>query len=144
MNNKKQIGKGNYLCQASNAQNVCMELTGYGVKQASTGDSTTQTLRGDDSKQASTGLKGKLIGLGENVSQVSVGSYSHHVLQGTGGVLAAIGSNSTFRATEGTIFCLVHYVDNRPVKVVSGVVGENGILANETYTLDKEANLIIV
>jgi len=118
---------------ASSGDNAKNASSGNNAKNASSGDGATNASSGDGAKNASSGNYATNASSGNNATNASSGNRSQIEMKGLNNVGSSVGMNSKIKGVNGNLICLVHYIDNNPVKWVTGIVGENGLLEDTWY-----------
>ncbi len=94
-------------------------------KEVSSGNYSKLAASGDDSKLAASGYGSKLAASG-----------------GGSNVIVSAERNIMVKGSKGTLICLTHYVDNKPVKFVTGQIGKNKLKADTWYELDSNGKFV--
>ena len=103
---------------------------------ASSGAYTWNASSGAYTRNASSGSCTQNASSGDDTRNASSGDGTSTEINGRNSVTADIGLGSRVKGVEGTLVCLCHYVDNAPVKLVTGKIGEEGLKPNVWYALN--------
>jgi hypothetical protein len=116
--------------------------TGNYAHAASTGDRAHAASTGDRAHAASTGYGAHAASTGYRAHAASTGNYAHAASTGDGGCAFA-GFNGEAKAGKNGAIAICFYCNKeKRSKIVSGNIGENGLIANTFYKLNENGNFV--
>ena len=97
----------------------------------------------DDSKLAASGNCSKLAASGDDSKLAASGYNSQLAASGKRGVIVSAERDCYVKGATGTLVCLCLYdKDNKPVKLVTGKIGENDLKPDVWYALDSSGAFV--
>jgi len=102
----------------------------------------------DFSKLASSVIGSRLAAEGKYSSLVAAGDCSKLAAAGENSIAISCGKGSSVKGVEGTLIALTHYKYDEegdkfiPRKIVTGRIGEEGLLPDTWYTLNEKGEFV--
>ncbi|EBX2119651.1 hypothetical protein DRE15_23725 [Salmonella enterica subsp. enterica serovar Idikan] len=123
----------------------CSAATNTGNRSAATntGDWSAATNTGDWSAATNTGYRSAATNTGNCSAATNTGNWSAAEVSGSQSVAAAFGIEGKARASEGGAIVLCYRdEDGELIHIRASKVGENGIMPNTWYQLDKDGEFV--
>ncbi|EJI1493366.1 hypothetical protein NDG33_000016 [Salmonella enterica] len=117
--------------------------TGYQSAATNTGDWSAATNTGDWSAATNTGDRSAATNTGNRSAATNTGDCSAAEVSGSQSVAASLGIEGKARASEGGAIVLCYRdEDGELIHIRASKVGENGIMPNTWYQLDKDGEFV--
>ncbi|ENI8716926.1 hypothetical protein ABZ057_002407 [Salmonella enterica] len=117
--------------------------TGYQSAATNTGDRSAATNTGDWSAATNTGDRSAATNTGYQSAATNTGDRSAAEVSGSQSVAASLGIEGKARASEGGAIVLCYRdEDGELIHIRASKVGENGIMPNTWYQLDKDGEFV--
>ncbi|ECN2036641.1 hypothetical protein GOG02_003521 [Salmonella enterica] len=117
--------------------------TGYQSAATNTGDWSAATNTGDWSAATNTGNRSAATNTGYQSAATNTGDCSAAEVSGSQSVAASLGIEGKARASEGGAIVLCYRdEDGELIHIRASKVGENGIMPNTWYQLDKDGEFV--
>ncbi|EBL7538261.1 hypothetical protein CD961_04105 [Salmonella enterica] len=117
--------------------------TGYQSAATNTGDWSAATNTGDWSAATNTGNRSAATNTGYQSAATNTGDWSAAEVSGSQSVAASLGIEGKARASEGGAIVLCYRdEDGELIHIRASKVGENGIMPNTWYQLDKDGEFV--
>ncbi|EHA5586021.1 hypothetical protein V3J41_004814 [Salmonella enterica] len=117
--------------------------TGYQSAATNTGDWSAATNTGDWSAATNTGYRSAATNTGNRSAATNTGDWSAAEVSGSQSVAASLGIEGKARASEGGAIVLCYRdEDGELIHIRASKVGENGIMPNTWYQLDKDGEFV--
>ncbi|ODL69740.1 hypothetical protein BFG46_23475 [Salmonella enterica] len=117
--------------------------TGYQSAATNTGDWSAATNTGDRSAATNTGDWSAATNTGDRSAATNTGYQSAAEVSGSQSVAASLGIEGKARASEGGAIVLCYRdEDGELIHIRASKVGENGIMPNTWYQLDKDGEFV--
>ncbi|AKF88058.1 DUF7666 domain-containing protein [Salmonella enterica] len=108
-----------------------------------TGDWSAATNTGDRSAATNTGDRSAATNTGDRSAATNTGDWSAAEVSGSQSVAASLGIEGKARASEGGAIVLCYRdEDGELIHIRASKVGENGIMPNTWYQLDKDGEFV--
>ncbi|EJA9511010.1 hypothetical protein MUJ46_001102 [Salmonella enterica subsp. enterica serovar Amsterdam] len=108
-----------------------------------TGDWSAATNTGDQSAATNTGYQSAATNTGDRSAATNTGDRSAAEVSGSQSVAASLGIEGKARASEGGAIVLCYRdEDGELIHIRASKVGENGIMPNTWYQLDKDGEFV--
>jgi hypothetical protein len=134
---KKAVDSKNYSKLAASGDSSKLAASGDSSKLAASGDSSNLAASGNYSKLAASGNYSNLAASGDS-SKLAASGYGSKLAASGGGnnVVVSAEKDVIVKGSLDTLICLTYYIDDEPIKFVTGKVGERGLKADTWYKLD--------
>ncbi|EDY6878137.1 hypothetical protein GQU04_004855 [Salmonella enterica] len=117
--------------------------TGNRSAATNTGDRSAATNTGDRSAATNTGYQSAATNTGDRSAATNTGDRSAAEVSGSQSVAASLGIEGKARASEGGAIVLCYRdEDGELIHIRASKVGENGIMPNTWYQLDKDGEFV--
>ncbi|ELO7528056.1 hypothetical protein R0R17_001796 [Salmonella enterica] len=117
--------------------------TGYQSAATNTGNRSAATNTGDWSAATNTGYQSAATNTGDWSAATNTGDWSAAEVSGSQSVAASLGIEGKARASEGGAIVLCYRdEDGELIHIRASKVGENGIMPNTWYQLDKDGEFV--
>ncbi|EBH6952881.1 hypothetical protein CQ186_02970 [Salmonella enterica] len=117
--------------------------TGYQSAATNTGDWSAATNTGNRSAATNTGYQSAATNTGYQSAATNTGDWSAAEVSGSQSVAASLGIEGKARASEGGAIVLCYRdEDGELIHIRASKVGENGIMPNTWYQLDKDGEFV--
>nr|WP_080181698.1 hypothetical protein [Salmonella enterica] len=117
--------------------------TGYQSAATNTGNRSAATNTGDWSAATNTGYQSAATNTGDCSAATNTGDCSAAEVSGSQSVAASLGIEGKARASEGGAIVLCYRdEDGELIHIRASKVGENGIMPNTWYQLDKDGEFV--
>ncbi|EDE4090906.1 hypothetical protein BUM51_14095 [Salmonella enterica subsp. enterica serovar Give] len=117
--------------------------TGYQSAATNTGNRSAATNTGDWSAATNTGYQSAATNTGDRSAATNTGDRSAAEVSGSQSVAASLGIEGKARASEGGAIVLCYRdEDGELIHIRASKVGENGIMPNTWYQLDKDGEFV--
>ncbi|EHA8789012.1 hypothetical protein AH306_000721 [Salmonella enterica subsp. enterica serovar Meleagridis] len=117
--------------------------TGYQSAATNTGDRSAATNTGYQSAATNTGDRSAATNTGNRSAATNTGDWSAAEVSGSQSVAASLGIEGKARASEGGAIVLCYRdEDGELIHIRASKVGENGIMPNTWYQLDKDGEFV--
>ncbi|EIB2810242.1 hypothetical protein K8Q73_000271 [Salmonella enterica subsp. enterica serovar Lexington var. 15+] len=117
--------------------------TGYQSAATNTGYQSAATNTGDRSAATNTGYQSAATNTGDRSAATNTGDRSAAEVSGSQSVAASLGIEGKARASEGGAIVLCYRdEDGELIHIRASKVGENGIMPNTWYQLDKDGEFV--
>ncbi|EBP3582191.1 hypothetical protein PH33_22205 [Salmonella enterica subsp. enterica] len=117
--------------------------TGYQSAATNTGNRSAATNTGDWSAATNTGDRSAATNTGDRSAATNTGDRSAAEVSGSQSVAASLGIEGKARASEGGAIVLCYRdEDGELIHIRASKVGENGIMPNTWYQLDKDGEFV--
>ncbi|EBV9394975.1 hypothetical protein ASH99_18075, partial [Salmonella enterica subsp. enterica serovar Senftenberg] len=117
--------------------------TGYQSAATNTGDRSAATNTGYRSAATNTGNRSAATNTGDQSAATNTGDRSAAEVSGSQSVAASLGIEGKARASEGGAIVLCYRdEDGELIHIRASKVGENGIMPNTWYQLDKDGEFV--
>ncbi|EIS6770232.1 hypothetical protein L0F23_003139 [Salmonella enterica subsp. enterica serovar Anatum] len=117
--------------------------TGDWSAATNTGDRSAATNTGDWSAATNTGDRSAATNTGDRSAATNTGDWSAAEVSGSQSVAASLGIEGKARASEGGAIVLCYRdEDGELIHIRASKVGENGIMPNTWYQLDKDGEFV--
>ncbi|ECZ2270640.1 hypothetical protein F7N35_19360 [Salmonella enterica] len=117
--------------------------TGYRSAATNTGNRSAATNTGDQSAATNTGNRSAATNTGDQSAATNTGDRSAAEVSGSQSVAASLGIEGKARASEGGAIVLCYRdEDGELIHIRASKVGENGIMPNTWYQLDKDGEFV--
>ncbi len=117
--------------------------TGYQSAATNTGDWSAATNTGNQSAATNTGYQSAATNTGDWSAATNTGNRSAAEVSGSQSVAASLGIEGKARASEGGAIVLCYRdEDGELIHIRASKVGENGIMPNTWYQLDKDGEFV--
>ncbi|EKA7106763.1 hypothetical protein OL205_000666 [Salmonella enterica] len=118
-------------------------MTGYRSAATNTGNRSAATNTGDWSAATNTGYQSAATNTGYQSAATNTGYQSAAEVSGSQSVAASLGIEGKARASEGGAIVLCYRdEDGELIHIRASKVGENGIMPNTWYQLDKDGEFV--
>ncbi|EDV1477538.1 hypothetical protein AC437_002226 [Salmonella enterica subsp. enterica serovar Mbandaka] len=133
-----------YQSAATNTGNQSAATnTGYQSAATNTGDRSAATNTGNRSAATNTGYQSAATNTGNRSAATNTGDCSAAEVSGSQSVAASLGIEGKARASEGGAIVLCYRdEDGELIHIRASKVGENGIMPNTWYQLDKDGEFV--
>ncbi|WP_079919604.1 DUF7666 domain-containing protein [Salmonella enterica] len=112
-------------------------------QQIMTGNRSAATNTGDWSAATNTGYRSAATNTGDRSAATNTGDWSAAEVSGSQSVAASLGIEGKARASEGGAIVLCYRdEDGELIHIRASKVGENGIMPNTWYQLDKDGEFV--
>ncbi|EBT6004218.1 hypothetical protein GPE95_004813 [Salmonella enterica] len=117
--------------------------TGYQSAATNTGNQSAATNTGNRSAATNTGYQSAATNTGDRSAATNTGDCSAAEVSGSQSVAASLGIEGKARASEGGAIVLCYRdEDGELIHIRASKVGENGIMPNTWYQLDKDGEFV--
>ncbi|MDJ5000390.1 hypothetical protein LD869_09835 [Salmonella enterica] len=117
--------------------------TGYQSAATNTGNRSAATNTGYQSAATNTGYQSAATNTGNRSAATNTGDWSAAEVSGSQSVAASLGIEGKARASEGGAIVLCYRdEDGELIHIRASKVGENGIMPNTWYQLDKDGEFV--
>ncbi|EBB8160458.1 hypothetical protein CKH40_15215 [Salmonella enterica] len=117
--------------------------TGYQSAATNTGNQSAATNTGNQSAATNTGYQSAATNTGNQSAATNTGNQSAAEVSGSQSVAASLGIEGKARASEGGAIVLCYRdEDGELIHIRASKVGENGIMPNTWYQLDKDGEFV--
>ncbi|EJG8797800.1 hypothetical protein NAX36_003082 [Salmonella enterica subsp. enterica serovar Give] len=142
--NRSAATNTGYQSAATNTGNRSAATnTGYQSAATNTGDQSAATNTGDQSAATNTGDWSAATNTGDWSAATNTGYQSAAEVSGSQSVAASLGIEGKARASEGGAIVLCYRdEDGELIHIRASKVGENGIMPNTWYQLDKDGEFV--
>ncbi|EIM4274237.1 hypothetical protein LNB73_004479 [Salmonella enterica subsp. enterica serovar Mbandaka] len=140
---EQQIMCGNRSAATNTGNRSAATNTGYQSAATNTGDWSAATNTGDRSAATNTGDWSAATNTGDWSAATNTGYQSAAEVSGSQSVAASLGIEGKARASEGGAIVLCYRdEDGELIHIRASKVGENGIMPNTWYQLDKDGEFV--
>ncbi|EDK3596397.1 hypothetical protein CI357_11395 [Salmonella enterica subsp. enterica serovar Muenster] len=140
---EQQIMCGNRSAATNTGNRSAATNTGYRSAATNTGDWSAATNTGDRSAATNTGYQSAATNTGDRSAATNTGDRSAAEVSGSQSVAASLGIEGKARASEGGAIVLCYRdEDGELIHIRASKVGENGIMPNTWYQLDKDGEFV--
>ncbi|ECW9653271.1 hypothetical protein AFL00_08580 [Salmonella enterica subsp. enterica serovar Senftenberg] len=134
---------GNRSAATNTGDRSAATNTGYQSAATNTGDWSAATNTGDQSAATNTGDRSAATNTGYRSAATNTGNRSAAEVSGSQSVAASLGIEGKARASEGGAIVLCYRdEDGELIHIRASKVGENGIMPNTWYQLDKDGEFV--
>ena len=115
---------------------TCLRATGRNASVSASGRGANLWVIGDDASVASSGYDASLKVAGKRACVAVAGHESWVDYKGEDGIISITGAKAKFRGSKGTLVSAVVYnKKNKPVDIITGRIGKNGLKPDTFYTV---------
>ncbi|HHV8048728.1 TPA: DUF7666 domain-containing protein [Salmonella enterica] len=140
---EQQIMCGNRSAATNTGDRSAATNTGYQSAATNTGYQSAATNTGDWSAATNTGDRSAATNTGDRSAATNTGYQSAAEVSGSQSVAASLGIEGKARASEGGAIVLCYRdEDGELIHIRASKVGENGIMPNTWYQLDKDGEFV--
>ncbi|EKI3396681.1 hypothetical protein PEJ38_002714 [Salmonella enterica] len=140
---EQQIMCGNRSAATNTGYQSAATNTGYRSAATNTGNRSAATNTGDQSAATNTGDQSAATNTGYQSAATNTGYRSAAEVSGSQSVAASLGIEGKARASEGGAIVLCYRdEDGELIHIRASKVGENGIMPNTWYQLDKDGEFV--
>ncbi|EME0201126.1 hypothetical protein VWV20_002219 [Salmonella enterica] len=140
---EQQIMTGNRSAATNTGDWSAATNTGYQSAATNTGDWSAATNTGNRSAATNTGYQSAATNTGYQSAATNTGYQSAAEVSGSQSVAASLGIEGKARASEGGAIVLCYRdEDGELIHIRASKVGENGIMPNTWYQLDKDGEFV--
>ncbi|ENI0256209.1 hypothetical protein ABXI36_000722 [Salmonella enterica] len=134
---------GNLSAATNTGDRSAATNTGYQSAATNTGNRSAATNTGDWSAATNTGYQSAATNTGYQSAATNTGDRSAAEVSGSQSVAASLGIEGKARASEGGAIVLCYRdEDGELIHIRASKVGENGIMPNTWYQLDKDGEFV--
>ncbi|EIX3214274.1 hypothetical protein MKB36_004334 [Salmonella enterica] len=134
---------GNRSAATNTGDRSAATNTGYQSAATNTGDRSAATNTGYQSAATNTGNRSAATNTGDRSAATNTGDRSAAEVSGSQSVAASLGIEGKARASEGGAIVLCYRdEDGELIHIRASKVGENGIMPNTWYQLDKDGEFV--
>ncbi|EMB3192537.1 hypothetical protein U8322_000326 [Salmonella enterica] len=134
---------GNRSAATNTGNRSAATNTGYQSAATNTGDWSAATNTGNRSAATNTGNRSAATNTGYQSAATNTGNRSAAEVSGSQSVAASLGIEGKARASEGGAIVLCYRdEDGELIHIRASKVGENGIMPNTWYQLDKDGEFV--
>ncbi|ECS2791593.1 hypothetical protein V4V01_002687 [Salmonella enterica subsp. enterica serovar Gateshead] len=142
-NRSAATNTGNRSAATNTGDQSAATNTGYQSAATNTGDWSAATNTGDRSAATNTGDRSAATNTGDQSAATNTGDRSAAEVSGSQSVAASLGIEGKARASEGGAIVLCYRdEDGELIHIRASKVGENGIMPNTWYQLDKDGEFV--
>ncbi|EDC3616424.1 hypothetical protein GAG40_10630 [Salmonella enterica] len=140
---EQQIMTGNQSAATNTGNRSAATNTGDWSAATNTGNRSAATNTGDWSAATNTGNRSAATNTGNRSAATNTGDRSAAEVSGSQSVAASLGIEGKARASEGGAIVLCYRdEDGELIHIRASKVGENGIMPNTWYQLDKDGEFV--
>ncbi|EJA7361740.1 hypothetical protein MU054_000326 [Salmonella enterica] len=140
---EQQIMCGSWSAATNTGNRSAATNTGYQSAATNTGDWSAATNTGNRSAATNTGNRSAATNTGYQSAATNTGNRSAAEVSGSQSVAASLGIEGKARASEGGAIVLCYRdEDGELIHIRASKVGENGIMPNTWYQLDKDGEFV--
>ncbi|EBI3597518.1 hypothetical protein D0Q37_15145 [Salmonella enterica] len=140
---EQQIMCGSWSAATNTGNRSAATNTGYQSAATNTGNRSAATNTGDWSAATNTGDRSAATNTGYQSAATNTGDCSAAEVSGSQSVAASLGIEGKARASEGGAIVLCYRdEDGELIHIRASKVGENGIMPNTWYQLDKDGEFV--
>ncbi|EBT6530841.1 hypothetical protein COQ69_03465 [Salmonella enterica] len=140
---EQQIMCGSWSAATNTGNRSAATNTGYQSAATNTGNRSAATNTGDWSAATNTGDRSAATNTGDRSAATNTGDCSAAEVSGSQSVAASLGIEGKARASEGGAIVLCYRdEDGELIHIRASKVGENGIMPNTWYQLDKDGEFV--
>ncbi|ECC4906605.1 hypothetical protein C3U49_09365 [Salmonella enterica] len=140
---EQQIMTGNRSAATNTGYQSAATNTGYQSAATNTGNRSAATNTGNRSAATNTGNRSAATNTGDWSAATNTGYQSAAEVSGSQSVAASLGIEGKARASEGGAIVLCYRdEDGELIHIRASKVGENGIMPNTWYQLDKDGEFV--
>ncbi|EAX5962781.1 hypothetical protein A6827_23510, partial [Salmonella enterica] len=140
---EQQIMCGNRSAATNTGDQSAATNTGDWSAATNTGGRSAATNTGDRSAATNTGYQSAATNTGDRSAATNTGYQSAAEVSGSQSVAASLGIEGKARASEGGAIVLCYRdEDGELIHIRASKVGENGIMPNTWYQLDKDGEFV--
>ncbi|MGU6875663.1 DUF7666 domain-containing protein [Salmonella enterica subsp. enterica serovar Newport] len=140
---EQQIMTGNRSAATNTGYQSAATNTGYQSAATNTGNRSAATNTGYQSAATNTGNQSAATNTGNQSAATNTGNQSAAEVSGSQSVAASLGIEGKARASEGGAIVLCYRdEDGELIHIRASKVGENGIMPNTWYQLDKDGEFV--
>ncbi|EBS5473673.1 hypothetical protein AH031_004684 [Salmonella enterica subsp. enterica serovar Ohio] len=140
---EQQIMCGSWSAATNTGNRSAATNTGYQSAATNTGNQSAATNTGDWSAATNTGNRSAATNTGYQSAATNTGYQSAAEVSGSQSVAASLGIEGKARASEGGAIVLCYRdEDGELIHIRASKVGENGIMPNTWYQLDKDGEFV--
>ncbi len=142
--NRSAATNTGYQSAATNTGNRSAATnTGYRSAATNTGNRSAATNTGNQSAATNTGYQSAATNTGDWSAATNTGDWSAAEVSGSQSVAASLGIEGKARASEGGAIVLCYRdEDGELIHIRASKVGDNGIMPNTWYQLDKDGEFV--
>ncbi|EAB9535273.1 hypothetical protein OP199_004396 [Salmonella enterica] len=142
-NRSAATNTGNRSAATNTGDQSAATNTGYQSAATNTGDWSAATNTGNRSAATNTGDRSAATNTGYQSAATNTGNRSAAEVSGSQSVAASLGIEGKARASEGGAIVLCYRdEDGELIHIRASKVGENGIMPNTWYQLDKDGEFV--
>ncbi|EEK2367133.1 TPA_asm: hypothetical protein G3990_000668 [Salmonella enterica subsp. enterica serovar Senftenberg] len=142
-NRSAATNTGNRSAATNTGDQSAATNTGYQSAATNTGDWSAATNTGNRSAATNTGDRSAATNTGDQSAATNTGDRSAAEVSGSQSVAASLGIEGKARASEGGAIVLCYRdEDGELIHIRASKVGENGIMPNTWYQLDKDGEFV--
>ncbi|MCR5947661.1 hypothetical protein D6T91_17395 [Salmonella enterica subsp. houtenae] len=142
-NQSAATNTGNQSAATNTGNQSAATNTGYQSAATNTGDWSAATNTGYQSAATNTGNRSAATNTGNQSAATNTGDWSAAEVSGSQSVAASLGIEGKARASEGGAIVLCYRdEDGELIHIRASKVGENGIMPNTWYQLDKDGEFV--
>ncbi|MIU76846.1 hypothetical protein AXH43_24475 [Salmonella enterica] len=140
---EQQIMTGNQSAATNTGYRSAATNTGYRSAATNTGNQSAATNTGNQSAATNTGNRSAATNTGNRSAATNTGDWSAAEVSGSQSVAASLGIEGKAMASEGGAIVLCYRdEDGELIHIRASKVGENGIMPNTWYQLDKDGEFV--
>ncbi|EEU8194520.1 hypothetical protein HDJ71_001814 [Salmonella enterica] len=140
---EQQIMCGSWSAATNTGNRSAATNTGYQSAATNTGYQSAATNTGNRSAATNTGYQSAATNTGNRSAATNTGDCSAAEVSGSQSVAASLGIEGKARASEGGAIVLCYRdEDGELIHIRASKVGENGIMPNTWYQLDKDGEFV--
>ncbi|EBA4530967.1 hypothetical protein AIP42_22235 [Salmonella enterica] len=142
-NRSAATNTGDWSAATNTGDRSAATNTGYQSAATNTGYQSAATNTGDRSAATNTGDRSAATNTGDRSAATNTGDRSAAEVSGSQSVAASLGIEGKARASEGGAIVLCYRdEDGELIHIRASKVGENGIMPNTWYQLDKDGEFV--
>ncbi|MGL8110591.1 hypothetical protein [Salmonella sp. sc-h42] len=142
-NQSAATNTGDWSAATNTGNRSAATNTGYQSAATNTGNQSAATNTGDWSAATNTGNRSAATNTGYQSAATNTGNRSAAEVSGSQSVAASLGIEGKARASEGGAIVLCYRdEDGELIHIRASKVGENGIMPNTWYQLDKDGEFV--